>query len=169
MYVQVCGDCHQNFCSNCVGTRHPKGPYVCQKCEVFSHHVIERAELGKLREVDLHYFTRIRAIRTPAGVSRKNLEDIILEHQAKVLVERAKKALQQVKGVVDGINMTDFDRVDGRTPQTAVSSSQSGKTGTTRAGEGGGGSSQPEEEKHQSKRMKEVHTKHICILILWSY
>lgn len=136
-----------------------------------------RAELEELRPLDLHYFTRTKAITTPGGVSHKNLVDIILEHQAKVLVERAKRALREVRGVVDGINVTNFMVVDGhrQEPQSGVSSvykpSESSHTGQTSVdgaskagGVGGYGASQAvsdrveerEELNPQTKRMKEV-------------
>ena len=139
---------------------------------------MERAQLEGLRHADLQYFTKVKAITSPAGVSHKHLVDLILEYQAKVLSERAKKALEQVRGSVDGLNETDFVVVDGLN-QSRHSSvdlvekpSESSQTGQTGVNSTASGSSQTglerveerDEMNPESKRMKEASNNSSVVL-----
>lgn len=81
--------------------------------------VIERVHLNNLTLVDLKYYTRRNGLPIPLAVTKDQIIDIIIGRQAKVLIERTKRALSQVTGVVDSSN---FETVDPRLLEPHISS-----------------------------------------------
>ena len=97
---------------------HIKGLLLCKDCEVFASPVMERRQLEGVSVDRLKHYSRSRQVEVPINASREEMVDIILGRQAKVLSERARKALQQVQGGVS----EDFETVDVSTlePHTSV-------------------------------------------------
>ena len=95
-----------------------KGICVCKECEVFFSPVMERRLLEQLSVDRLKHYSRTRQLYVPINASQRELVDIILGRQAKVLSERARKALQQLQGDAG----VDFENVDTNTlePHTSV-------------------------------------------------
>ena len=105
-----------------------KSPYQCRRCEVFTSPLIERGKLERLLKRDLKYYLKTRHINYPLAATNEDLTVLILGHQAQVLAERAKKALEQLSDDSEvGSEELDPSRLMPHT--SAYSTSQTGLTG----------------------------------------
>lgn len=97
---------------------HIKGLSLCKDCELFASPVMERRQLEAVSVDRLKHYSRTRQVEVPINASKKEMVDIIIGRQAKVLSERARKALQEVQGE----SGEDFETVDVNTlePHTSV-------------------------------------------------
>lgn len=98
---------------------------ICKECQIFCCPVMERRQLEQLSLDRLKHYCRTRELHVPINSSQRELVDIILGRQAKVLSERARKALQQLQGNTS----VDFENVDTSTlePHTSVYSTSTAK------------------------------------------
>ena len=83
---------------------------------------MERSQLERLRVSDLKYYTKENSIEAPLNASQGDLINLILGRQAKVLTEKAKKAIEQVNGLPHGATFLNVD-VSQLEPHTSAYSS----------------------------------------------
>lgn len=173
--VQTCTHCQLHFCTTCMH-HPPRSPHVCRRCSVFTSPVIERAQLQRLTILDLKHYTKNRQLGTSLNPSRGELIEVILSRQAKTLVNRANRAIQQLTGVPPDADYTNFDASQFQPTVSAYSTSGAGGTlysgsnertseGVNGVGRGGGagveegrgmGTSPGDETLHIRKKVRKV-------------
>lgn len=123
---QLCSECHIHFCSRCIAnTELKKSEQVCQRCSVFTLPVMERGHLNSLGLEDLK---RYPGIEVPLSITKEVLMEMILGNQAKVLTQRAQKAVQQLQ--TEPVDVLTVDAETLQPPSSAYSSGGPRHTGS---------------------------------------
>ena len=101
-----------HFCAQCVGQT--KSPYVCRRCAVFNCPLMERRQLEQLPLNDLKYYIRHRTkdLQAPLNPSKEDLVRLILGRQARVLSERAQRALEEIGLPRVSVTEVDLDSLE---------------------------------------------------------
>lgn len=85
----------------------PKNQHICWFCILHRLEVIERAHLVSMATLDLKYYARRKSLSFPINGLKDDIIDVILADQAKDLTARARLALSQVSGDINGAAMLD--------------------------------------------------------------
>ncbi|KAM4627994.1 E3 ubiquitin-protein ligase rififylin [Polymixia lowei] len=76
----VCVDCKKNYCGQCSAQLEPR-PRLCHTCQRFYGHLLERAELMKLKVKDLRDYLHLHEVSTQMCREKEELVDLVLGQQ----------------------------------------------------------------------------------------